>query len=200
MKTIGRYITELLLAVPAAGIVAIAIALFLEQVSWTDDPSAAVFLVAFLVGLAVFTPLISIATTDWHNRGILIRITTVLPMSIILPLFPAFIVGSFAYYITRGWLNQGGVGIFVFIAGFTVCALWLARSFTGREAVRRGCGLMALMAFALPVYAIGFAIVVIPNIQGSPSMIAFEAVLSVLVGVPLSIVSAIIWWLLRDTY
>ncbi len=192
MKRFGRYIAAFLLAIPAAGVVALAIFSLSVWVSRTDDPSTAPLNVPFFVGLVIFTQLISMALANWHDRNFVIRLIVALPMSIFLASSPALMIGSMAEYVMPGWEDGGSVGLPVFIVGLAACAFWLARSSTGHQAIRRGCGLIALTAFALPVYTIGAAIVTAPV---DPIFHPWAVVmLTIIIGGPVGLISGAAWY------
>ncbi len=196
MKTIGRYIAAFLLAVPAAGVVAIAILLLVLWVSQTAGISSGVFSVAFFIGLVTFTQLFSMILDNWRDRNIAIRLITALPISLFLALSPALMIGAIAEYVISGWDNGGNASLPAFIIGFVVCALWLARSSTGRQATSRVWGLIALTAFAIPSWTIGYVIVTPP--PPDPLIHPFFAVIvAIIVCAPVGIISAIIWYDLR---
>ena len=191
MATIGRYIAAFLLAVPAAGIVAIAILLLVLWVSQTAGITIGVFSVAFFIGLVTFTQLFSMILDNWRDGRIVIRLITALPMSILLALAPAQMAASIGEYIMPGWENAGIVGLPILTVSSAAYALWLARSSTGRQAISRGCGLIALTAFAIPAYATGVDIVTPPVDPILPlQFFAF------LFGIPVGIIFATVWWAL----
>ena len=153
----------------------------------TNDPSGTIFYVLFFIGLAAFAPAISKAMGDWHRSKIMGRFIIAISMSLLPTLLLAVAVGSIAEYIMPGWEDGGSVGLPVFIVGFAVSTLWIASSIDERQAASRGCGLTALTAFALPVYAIGYAIVG-PTVQ---EPIFPTELFAFLFGVPVGIISAI---------
>ena len=198
MNTIGRYIAGFLLAIPAAGIVALAIfAAFVVWVSRTDSPSGTIFLVAFFFGLAIFTQLISMVMANWRDRTIVIRFIAALPISTFFAISHALMVGSIAEYVMPGWEDGGSVCLPAFIVSFTACALWLARSSTGRQAVSRGCGLIALTAFTITIYTIGAAIVTAPvqNPIFHPRLLVGRIIM---VGAPVGLIFATASYWLRE--
>ena len=186
------------MAIPAAGVVALSISSLESWVLRTDELNNTALNVAFFVGLATFTQLISMALANWRDRRIVIRLITALPISIFLALSPALMIGSIAEYIMPGWEDGGSVGLPVFVVSFAACALWLALSSTGRQATSRGCGLIALTAFAIPVYTIGVAIVTAP-VQNPIFHPWFVVTLTIIVGAPVGLISAAAWYGLRET-
>ncbi len=198
MNTIGRYISAFLLAVPAASLLAYGTYGLAVFASRGEGPTGKIFTVSFLVGLALLTPLVSTALVSWNTSGIVNRIVTAFPMSLPLSLFLVFATDSAAKWLLPDRELGVEVGIPVIIASLAVPAIWIAGSSEGRQAASRGCGLIALTAFAIPIYAIGSAYISPPD--PSPIIpLKFWIWVSIVLGVPASIVYAMLRWPLRGT-
>ena len=193
MKTIGRYIAAFLLAIPAAGIVATAISSLKASVLRNGGLDSTTFNVGFFVGLILFTQLFSMILNNWRDRRVVIRLLSALPISLFLAISPAMMIGSVAGHIMPGWDNGDSVGRSVYIVGSAVCALWLARSSTGQQAASRMCGLIALTAFAIPTWTIGYVIVT-PSTPDTLIDPFFFVTVAIIVCAPVGIISATIWY------
>ena len=116
MNNIGRYIAAFLLAIPAASLLAYGISGLAVLAFRGEGPSGKIFIVSFLVGLALLTPLVSTALVSWNTSSIVSRIVTAFPMSLPLSLFLVFASDSAAEWLLPDRELGGEVGFPVIIA------------------------------------------------------------------------------------